>query len=67
MEVSKYYWICPKCQCKVDVLKQLVDVCFDEDGEAYFAVEEKCGLWFHTIFCPECNAAWVMNIGGMEP
>ncbi len=66
MNIDKYFWECPKCHEKVDVLKQLVNSCFDENGEAEFAVEEDCGLWFHTIFCPKCGARWVMSISGME-
>lgn len=66
MDVNKYYLECPNCQTKVDALKQLVDVCFFEDGEAQFMVEEGCGLWLHTIFCPKCGARWGMSIGGME-
>ena len=41
MNIEKYFWICPKCNEKVDGLKQLVDSCFDEQGEAEFMVE----LW----------------------
>ena len=66
MDINKYFWECPNCNTKVDALKQLVDTCFDEDGEAEFMVEEECGLWFHTIFCPKCRVRWVMSIGGME-
>lgn len=66
MNIDKYFWECPKCHEKVDVLKQLVNSCFDENGEAEFAVEEDCGLWFHTIFCPKCMARWAMSISGME-
>lgn len=66
MNIDKYFWECPKCHEKVDALKQLVNSCFDENGEAEFAVEEDCGLWFHTIFCPKCRARWVMSISGME-
>ena len=65
MDIEKYFWECPNCHAKVDVLKQL-DSLFDEDGEAEFAVEKNCGLWFHTIFCPKCEARWVMSISGME-
>ena len=65
MNIEKYFWYCPKCHEKVDCLKQLTDSCFDDDGEAYFAVEENCGLIFHTIFCPNCNAYWVMSTSGM--
>lgn len=65
MNIEKYFWECPQCHEKVDALKQLVNSCFDEDGEAEFAVEEGCGLWFHTIFCPKCRAEWIMCISGM--
>lgn len=66
MDINKYFWECSNCNTKVDALKQLVDTCFFEDGEAQFMVEEGCGLQFHTIFCPKCRARWVMSIGGME-
>lgn len=66
MNIEKYFWKCPKCNENVDALKQLVDSCFDEQGEAEFMVEKDCGLWFHTIFCPKCRARWVISISGME-
>lgn len=66
MSIEKYFWECPNCGKKVDALKQLVDYCFDKEGEAEFMVEEGFGLWFHTIFCPGCKAKWIMSIGGME-
>ena len=66
MSIEKYFWECPNCHEKVDVLKQFVNSCFDKEGEAEFAVEEGCGLWFHTIFCHKCRARWVMSISGME-
>jgi len=59
------HWICPNCKDNVDFENQLKDV-FDENGESEFIVEENCGLYFHTIFCPKCNANWVMSIGGMN-
>ena len=66
MDIEKYFWNCPNCNNKVNALKQLVNSCFFDDGEAQFATEENCGLWFHTIFCPKCEARWTMSISGME-
>lgn len=66
MDVKNYYWECPKCQSKVDVLNQLVRDCFDgETGEAEFSVEENGGLWFETIFCPKCKAKWILSTSGI--
>lgn len=66
MHLEKYFWKCPKCHEKIYVLKQLADYLFDEDGEAEFSVEKGCGIWFHVIDCPKCNARWTMNVSGME-
>jgi len=61
------YWTCPICGSKVDFTEQLTGICFDEqDGEANFDVNENGGIIFHNIFCPRCNASWVMSIGGMN-
>ena len=65
MNIENYFWKCPNCYEKVDALKQLASL-FDETGEADFAVEKDCGLWFHTIVCPKCEAEWVLSISGME-
>ena len=56
------YWICPKCERKVNFYKQ-VDLLFDENGEAEF--DAKNGVYFHTIDC-ECGVEWIMSISDME-
>ena len=66
MDIENFFWECPNCHTKVKALKQLVDSCFDEDGEAEFMVENGHGLYFHIISCPECEATWLMSISGME-
>ena len=66
MQIKDYFWECPRCHSKVDVLNQLVRDCFDyETGEAEFAVEEDCGLWYEAIFCPECRAEWALSTSGI--
>lgn len=63
--MNKLWWECPQCHSRVDAGNQM-QPCFDsETGEAEFAVEEDSGLYFHTIFCPECKAKWVLSISGM--
>jgi len=63
------WWQCPNCKKKVDFeeqLREVFDVWFkDSDGEAEFAVEKDCGLWFHTISC-NCGAEWIISISGMN-
>lgn len=62
----KLWWTCPNCGSEVDFTEQM-DSCFDpESGEACFEVDETGGIIFHTIFCPKCNASWVMSIDGMS-
>lgn len=65
MDIENYYWICPNCGSKVDALKQLVDACFDDDGEASFNVDKDGSIIFHTVFCPECEAKWMIHSSGM--
>ena len=61
----KLWWNCPKCGEKVDFQKQL-EICFEENGEASFTVNEKDGSLFHTIFCDKCNVKWTIFISGIE-
>ncbi len=58
------WWKCPKCGSKVDFTRQMFDVFDFEDGEANFAMDRNCGLYFHTIMC-SCGANWVVSISGM--
>lgn len=57
------WWKCPNCGTKVDFYKQMQYV-FSENNEADFTPEE--GLWFHTIFCPCCNANWKTGISKID-
>jgi hypothetical protein len=58
------WWKCPHCQSKVDFTEQMNYV-FDETGEAEFDAEH--GLFFHTIFCDECDARWTTGISSVSP
>lgn len=65
-DIRRYYWTCPKCETKVNVIEQIVRNLFDEDdGEAFFEVEKDKGVPLHGIICPNCSSCWWIRISGM--
>lgn len=58
--MKDYYFICHKCDGKVNVLEQFLDLFDPETGESEF--EAEFGIDFHMISCPYCNAQWIMDL-----
>lgn len=65
-DIKDFFWVCPKCETKVNAVEQIALNLFDEDdGEAYFEVDEDGGVPLHSILCPNCDSYWCMSIGKM--